>query len=102
MPTKSDATVSFAKDIKPLLRPIDIQHMKPLGVLLDDYAYMSDATDNHANAQGGLRSAIFPVDAPGRSVLDNSSVGTVHQLDDGRLSTLRRLPQESLRCNECF
>ena len=52
MPDQSQATVSFAKDIKLLFRAIDIQHMKPLGVLLDDYAYMSDATDNHANAQG--------------------------------------------------
>jgi hypothetical protein len=51
MPDKSQVTVSFGKDIKPLFRSIDIQHMKPFGVLLDDFAYMSDATDNHANAQ---------------------------------------------------
>jgi hypothetical protein len=47
-----EAPVSFAKDIKPLFRAVDIQHMKPHGVFLDDYAYMSDATDNHGNAQG--------------------------------------------------
>jgi hypothetical protein len=52
MPDKSQVTVSFAKDIKPLFRPIDIQHMNSFGVLLDDYAYMSDATGNHAHAQG--------------------------------------------------
>lgn len=52
MPDNSQATVSFAKDIKPLFRIVDIQHMKPHGVMLDDYAYMSDPTDNHANAQG--------------------------------------------------
>jgi hypothetical protein len=46
--------VSFNNDIKPLFRPIDVSHMEPMGVLLDDYAYMSDATDNHANAQGVL------------------------------------------------
>jgi hypothetical protein len=34
--------VSFAADIKPLFRAIDISHMKPLGVELDDYAYMSN------------------------------------------------------------
>jgi len=34
--------VSFSTDIKPLFRPIDIAHMKPFGVALDDYAYMSD------------------------------------------------------------
>jgi len=34
--------VSFAHDILPLFRPIDIAHMKGGGVLLDSYAYMSD------------------------------------------------------------
>lgn len=34
--------VSFAADIKPLFRAIDISHMKSLGVELDDYTYMSD------------------------------------------------------------
>jgi len=45
------SSVSFAKDIKPLFRPIDIQHMKPFEVLLDDFNYMADATDSHAHAQ---------------------------------------------------
>ena len=43
--------VSFSKDIKPMFREIDINHMKPHGVLLDDYRYMSDATNNYANAR---------------------------------------------------
>jgi hypothetical protein len=43
--------VSFATDIKPLFRPIDIAHMKPHGVKLDDYPYMSDPANNHQNAQ---------------------------------------------------
>ena len=34
--------VSFATDIKPLFRPIDISHMKRLGVELDDYTFMSN------------------------------------------------------------
>jgi hypothetical protein len=51
MPDQSQAAVSFARDIRPLFRAIDIQHMKPLGVLLDDHEYMSDPTGNHANAQ---------------------------------------------------
>jgi len=42
--------VSFAKDIKPLFQPIDVEHMQPHGVLLDDYAYMSDPGDDHQNA----------------------------------------------------
>lgn len=34
--------ISFAADIKPLFRAIDISHMKPFGVELDDYTYMSN------------------------------------------------------------
>lgn len=45
------ALVSFAKDIKPLFRPVDIAHMKGFGVKLDDYIYMSDPANNHQNAQ---------------------------------------------------
>jgi hypothetical protein len=32
----------------------DIEHMKRYGVLLDDYAYMSDAADDRANARAVL------------------------------------------------
>jgi hypothetical protein len=35
--------VSFAADIKPLFRAIDISHMEPFGVELDDYSYMSNS-----------------------------------------------------------
>jgi hypothetical protein len=42
--------VSFAKDIRPLFRPIDIAHMKPFGVKLNDYNYISDPANNHKNA----------------------------------------------------
>jgi hypothetical protein len=34
--------VSFAADIKPLFRDIDIAHMKSFGVELDEYTYMSN------------------------------------------------------------
>ncbi len=43
--------VSFSKDIKPMFREVDINHMKVHGVHLDDYQYMSDATSTYANAQ---------------------------------------------------
>ena len=46
--------VSFAKDIRPLFRTIDVDHMKPMGVVLDDYTYMSDAAGGHANANAVL------------------------------------------------
>lgn len=42
--------VSFAADIRPLFRPIDISHMKSYDVHLDDYTYMS----NPANAKAVL------------------------------------------------
>jgi len=44
-------SVSFSKDIKPMFREVDIDHMKVHGVHLDDYQYMSDATKNYANAE---------------------------------------------------
>jgi hypothetical protein len=37
--------VSFAADIKPFFRAIDISHMKSFGVELDNYTYMSIATN---------------------------------------------------------
>ena len=42
---KNVSQVSFARDIRPLFRPVDIQHMKGMDVLLDDYKYMSDTTN---------------------------------------------------------
>jgi hypothetical protein len=33
--------VSFARDIKPLFRAVDISHMKRYHIKLDDYSFMS-------------------------------------------------------------
>ena len=44
--------MSFARDIRPLFRNVDVEHMKRMGVLLDDYAYMSQL----ANAQKVFKS----------------------------------------------
>jgi hypothetical protein len=46
----TSVSVSFAKDIKPMFRPIDIDHMKPLGYALDDFTFMSDPAGGYANA----------------------------------------------------
>ena len=46
-----DAGVSFARDIRPLFRAMDIAHMKPSGHLLDDYAWMANAANDHGNAR---------------------------------------------------
>ncbi len=45
------ALVSFAADIKPLFRPVDVAHMNVHGIKLDDYKYMSDPANNYANAE---------------------------------------------------
>jgi hypothetical protein len=34
-----EKAVSFADDIRPMFREIDVDHMRGFGVLLDDYAY---------------------------------------------------------------
>ena len=48
---KNVVKVSFAGDIRPLFRSVDIEHMKRFDILLDDYKYMSDATNQYGNAQ---------------------------------------------------
>ena len=45
--------VSFSADIKPLFRAIDISHMKPFAVVLDNHAYMSNP-DNANNVLATL------------------------------------------------
>jgi hypothetical protein len=45
--------VSFSADIKPLFRAIDISHMKPFAVELDNHAYMSNP-DNANNVLATL------------------------------------------------
>jgi hypothetical protein len=39
--------VSFARDIKPLFRAVDVSHMKRYKINLDDYTFMSNP--DHAN-----------------------------------------------------
>lgn len=40
--------LSFERDIRPLFRQVDVEHMAGLDVLLDDYAYMSNAQNAQA------------------------------------------------------
>jgi hypothetical protein len=42
---------SFERDIKPLFRQIDIDHMNKHNVLLDNFTYMSDPSNDHGNAR---------------------------------------------------
>ena len=55
------ALVSFASDVKPLFRAIDVAHMKPMGIKLDDYVYMSDPANNYQNADD-VQQALSPQD----------------------------------------
>ena len=48
---KNVGKVSFASDVRPLFRSVDIEHMKGMDILLDDYKYMSDATNQYENAK---------------------------------------------------
>ena len=50
---KKAPQISFARDIKPLFRAVDISHMKAHGIKLDDYTFMSDP-DNADKVLGTL------------------------------------------------
>jgi hypothetical protein len=67
--------VSFAVDIKPLFRAIDIAHMKPFGVELDDYTYMS----NPGNADAVL-ATLSPHDGEPPSMPPDGPYWTAPQL----------------------
>lgn len=66
----ADNTVSFERDVKPLFRQIDIDHMSGFDVLLDDYGYMSDAKNAQAvlDFLNGTRQPQMPPGGPFWSV----------------------------------
>ncbi|HUI84590.1 MAG TPA: hypothetical protein VL240_10215 [Candidatus Binatia bacterium] len=64
---KKSAPVSFAHDIKPLFTATDVAHMKPMGVHLHTYSYMSNPSGGHAHAEAvksKLQSGEMPPGAP--------------------------------------
>jgi hypothetical protein len=67
--------VSFAADIKPLFRDIDILHMKSYDVELDDYPYMS----NPDNANSVL-ATVSPQDGEPPSMPPGGPYWTAAQL----------------------
>ena len=67
--------VSFARDIKPLFRAVDISHMNRYGVKLDDYTFMSNP-DNANQVLGTLS----PQNAQPPSMPPGGPYGTAHQL----------------------
>jgi hypothetical protein len=68
--------VSFAADIKPLFRDVDVSHMKRLGVELDSYTYMS----NPENAEAVL-ATLSPHDGEPPSMPPGGPYWTSSQLE---------------------
>lgn len=81
--------ISFATDVLPMFRAIDIAHMGPLGVTLDDYGYMSDPTNDHENAQSvydHLTGTAKPKMPPGGPFWSAAQLATFEQwMKDGYL-----------------
>jgi hypothetical protein len=71
--------VSFATDIKPLFRLVDVAHMKGHGVKLDDYAYMSDPSNDHENAER-VQQSLSPQDDDPPSMPPGGPYWTADQL----------------------
>ena len=67
--------VSFARDIRPLFRAVDISHMNRYGVKLDDYTFMS----NPDNADKVLETLSPHADGP-PSMPPGGPYWTEHQL----------------------
>ncbi len=57
---------SFAKDILPLFRGVDIDHMSSMDVFLNDYTFMSDPKNAEAVYEylDGTREPQMPPDGP--------------------------------------
>ena len=67
--------LSFERDILPLFRAVDIDHMAPMGVMLDDFAWMSDA-ENAAKVHQFLTGELTPRMPPGGPFWSDEQLGT--------------------------
>lgn len=74
--------VSFERDIKPLFRQVDIDHMSGFDVLLDDYDYMSNAQNAHAVLQF-LKGARQPQMPPGGPFWSDEQLGLLSRWIEG-------------------
>jgi hypothetical protein len=68
--------VSFASDIKPLFRPIDVSHMNKFKIVLDDYTFMSNP--NNANQ---VLAALSPHDGEPPSMPPGGPYWSADQLE---------------------
>jgi len=74
---------SFEKDIKPLFRPIDVEHMKRYNVPLDDYAYMSDPSNDHGHARSVEETLINKSMPPGGPYWDEKQLALYTEWKSG-------------------
>jgi hypothetical protein len=76
--------MSFAKDILPLFRSVDIDHMSSMDVLLNNYIFMSDPKNAQAVYEylDGTRQPQMPPNGPYWSAHDLSKYKA--WMDDGR------------------
>lgn len=75
--------VSYAQDIRPLFRQVDIDHMSAMGVLLDDYAFMSQR-DNAQNVRDFLTGKNQPQMPPGGPYWSGEQIDLLSRwIDDG-------------------
>jgi hypothetical protein len=85
--------VSFARDIRPLFRAVDISHMQPHGVKLDDYTFMSKP--DNANkvlrtlSPHGEKTAFH---ATGRALLDTRSALVIRPVAEERIPAVANGP----------
>lgn len=77
-----EGPISFERDIRPLFRDIDIDHMEPMGVLLDDYAWMSDA-ENAKKVHQFLTGDLTPQMPPGGPYWSEQQLGMFSEWMDG-------------------
>lgn len=68
-----DSELSFARDIRPLFRDMDVQHMKPMGVLLDNFEYMSNS-ENARSVYDFLTGKSQPQMPPGGPFWEDESL----------------------------
>ncbi|HEV7179228.1 MAG TPA: hypothetical protein VGN11_05120 [Candidatus Baltobacteraceae bacterium] len=81
---QSDDHVSFERDILPLFRAVDVEHMKPMDVLLDQYEFMSDP-DNAQAVYEYLSGEREPRMPPGGPYWDERQMGLLSKwISDGR------------------
>lgn len=75
-------TVSFETDILPLFTSVDVEHMRALGALLDDYSFMSQP-DNAAKAYERLANGSMPPSDSGEPRWSEEKVQQFKEWMDG-------------------